>query len=336
MTAVGDGDGDGDGVARSRRAPSERASLGSRAAQKVPAPLLFIGAGVSSYVGAALAVGLFAVAPALSVGWARLVVAALVLLALARPWRLRWTRRQLGGAALFGVLLGGMNVMFYVAIDHLALGAAVALEFAGPVAVAVVTYGGGWSWRRVVAPLLAAGGVVAIGLSEVDWSQLREGSGTGVLFALGAGATWAGYMVIGSRMAAHAAEAQAAGSSSAGGGAGEPDALRRGLASLSLGLATAALAFAVLGAPAAAPLVADARTVAMVVGVGVLSSVVPYALDQVSLGRLSTASFALLNALLPVTATVVGAVALQQLPTVGELAGVAGISIAVALSTRHP
>ncbi|WP_376783516.1 EamA family transporter, partial [Miniimonas arenae] len=173
-------------------------------ADRVPAPALFLGAGVSMYYGAALAVGLFATASAVSVGWARLVVAAVVLVALARPWQLTWTRRSLGVAALFGILLGGMNLLFYVAIDHLPLGAAVAIEFTGPVAVAVASDRSPWSARRLLAPLLAAGGVAVISLGEVDWAHLGSGSAVGVLFALAAGAAWAGYMVVGRRIAARA------------------------------------------------------------------------------------------------------------------------------------
>lgn len=342
-------------------------------ADRVPAPALFLGAGVSMYYGAALAVGLFATASAVSVGWARLVVAAVVLVALARPWQLTWTRRSLGVAALFGILLGGMNLLFYVAIDHLPLGAAVAIEFTGPVAVAVASDRSPWSARRLLAPLLAAGGVAVISLGEVDWAHLGSGSAVGVLFALAAGAAWAGYMVVGRRIAARAGEVASVepdtgavvGHDVADGGApvgdgdtgdgdhagygdgdgdtggavrargGQPvGALRRGMASLALGMVTAAVGYAVVGLPDAAPLVTDAHTVALVLGVAVLSSVVPYALDQVAMKRLSTSVFALLNALLPATATLVGFLSLRQLPSVGELLGVVAISAAVALATR--
>lgn len=328
-------------------APSARTAL-----DRVPAPALFLGSGVTMYYGAALAVGLFAIAPALSVGWARLVVAAVVLLALARPWRLAWTRGTLGAAAVFGLLLGAMNLLFYVAIDHLPLGAAVAIEFTGPVAVAVVTAGGGWGWRRLGAPVLAAFGVLAIGSGEVDWSDLGAGSAVGVLFALAAGAAWAGYMVVGRRIAQRAAggpaaarvsggEVADASRTAVGGSGGRPDggarpgALRSGMASLALGMTTAALAYAVVGAPVAGALVGEVRTAVVVLLVAVLSSVVPYALDQVAMRRLSTSAFALLNALLPATATLVGFVSLRQLPSVGELVGVAAISVAVALATRR-
>lgn len=289
----------------------------SPALDRIPAPALFLASGVSMYYGAALAVALFALASAVSVGWARLVVAAVVLVVWARPWRQRWTSRALGAAAVFGLFLGGMNLLFYLAIDRIPLGAAVAIEFTGPVAVAVLADRSGWGWRRMVAPVLAAGGVAAISAGEVEWTDLGTGGGAGVLLALAAGAAWAGYMVVGRRIAAAA---------SLGSNAGLP--------SLAIGMTTAALAFAVVGAPGSGPLLSSWVAAALVVGVGVLSSVVPYALDQVAMRRLSTSAFALLNALLPATAVVVGALALRQIPSVWELVGVAAISAAVALASR--
>src|SRR5699024_8800395 len=92
-----------------------RGALG-RLASKVPPPLYFLAAGTSSYVGSGLAVGLFASSTALAVGWARMGIAALILLAWRRPWR-RWPRdrpwRALAWTALFGLALGGMNLLFY-------------------------------------------------------------------------------------------------------------------------------------------------------------------------------------------------------------------------------
>ncbi|SEE61866.1 inner membrane transporter RhtA [Ruania alba] len=270
--------------------------------------MLFLTAGISQYIGAALAVGLYTVIPATSVAWARGAVGALVLLVLVRPWRLRWTRRQLAQTGLFGVVLLGMNILFYVAIDHLPLGAAVAIEFAGPVAVAAI---GGRTARHRIAVALAAAGVLAISLVGLDWSVQGATAelALGLAAALGAGVLWAGYMVIGGRIVQR----------------------RSGVASLAMGLTMASLLYAPL-------LAADAVTELtwpiglVVVLVGLLSTALPYTLDQITLKRLGTATFALLNALLPVSAAVIGVIALRQIPTWGEVAGTLAVSAAVWIS----
>jgi len=91
---------------------------------------------VSQYTGAGIAVLLFgAVAPA-TVAWLRVLVAGVALGAWRRPWRAHWTRGRLALTAAFGVVIATMNVAFYLAIAQLDLGTVVAIEFAGPVAVA--------------------------------------------------------------------------------------------------------------------------------------------------------------------------------------------------------
>lgn len=273
----------------------------------VPAPVLFLGSGLSQYLGAAIAVGLFAVMPATTVAWWRIVVSALVLLAWRRPWRHRWTAREVLGSCLFGVVLGGMNMLFYVAIDHLPMGTAVSLEYLGPVAVAAI---GGAGARARAAVVLALLGVFSISGFGVDWSE--PGTALGVGFALAAGAAWAGYIVLGRRIAVG----------------------RSGLDSLAVGMLAAALVYAPLAAPTASLALADAALAAGVVGVGLLSSLVPYSLEQVALTRLPAATFALLTALLPATSLLVGLVVLRQVPTAGEVVGLVLVSVAVALATR--
>ncbi|UFU02624.1 EamA family transporter [Ruania suaedae] len=275
---------------------------------RVPAPALFLTAGVSQYLGAALAVGLYATIPAPSVAWARGAVGALVLLVLVRPWRWSWTRRTFAQTAVFGLVLLGMNILFYIAIDHLPLGAAVALEFAGPVVVAAA---GGRGTRHRLAVVLAAAGVLAISLVGLDWNgqQPTAELALGLAAALGAGVLWAGYMVIGGRIVTQ----------------------RSGVASLAVGLTVASLLYG--------PFLAGGTLTAMtwpiallLLGVGLLSTVIPYSLDQVTLKRLGTATFALLNALLPVSAAVIGVLLLRQVPTWGEVAGTLAVSAAVWIS----
>jgi len=287
----------------------------------VPAPLLFVLSGLTQYLGAAIAVGLFDVLPPAVVAWLRLAVAAVVLLAWRRPWRARgrWTRRAVLTTVLFGVVLGVMNVAFYVAIDHLPLGTAVALEFVGPVAVAAVT---GHGWRDRVAIGIAAAGVVLLaGVTLGGGVSSSTGSGTDTgddpvvgLVAIGVSAAcWAGYIVLGRRVAT---------------------AETGGVTGLSVAMTAGALALAPFYVGGAVPVLTDAGLALLVVGVAVLSSVVPYALEQVVLRRVRPATFAILLALLPATAAVVGAVVLRQVPHPAELVGLVLVSGAIALTAK--
>ncbi len=273
---------------------------------RVPAPALFVTSGLTLYAGAALAVGLFAAIAAPTVAWLRMVVAALVLVAVSRPWRVRWTRRDLGVVALFGTVMTAMNVSFYVAIEHLPLGTAVAIEFIGPVAVAAVT---GRGWRERAGMVLAAAGVALLAGVTIG-----AGGGPDVvvgLVAIGvAAACWAGYILLGRRVAV--------------GGTG--------VTSLSLAMVAGAVVFAPFLAAGATPVLTDARLALAVVGVGLLSSAIPYAIDQVVLRRVGPATFAVLLALLPATAALVGAVALRQWPHGWEVVGLAAVSGALVLT----
>src|SRR3954451_20247196 len=154
------------------------------------APLCFVVGGIAMYAGAAIAYDLFDDLPPQSVAWLRVCGAALVLAIVVRPWRRRreWTPSQLRIASAFGVATALMNTSFYLAIDRIPLGTAVAIEFAGPVTVAALTMRS----RRSYAGLAAA----AVGVIILSGVQ-ASGDALGVLFALGAATCWAGYIVLG-------------------------------------------------------------------------------------------------------------------------------------------
>ncbi|HWS58040.1 MAG TPA: EamA family transporter [Actinotalea sp.] len=277
----------------------------------MPAPAIFVASGLTQYLGAALAVGLFAVLPAAGVAWLRLVVAAAVLLAWRRPWRMAWTPRDLRLVVAFGTALGLMNVSFYLAIEHLPLGTAVAIEFIGPVAVAAVT-GSGWRERAGIA--LAGVGVVL--LAGVSLDSGGPEARLGLVAILVAAACWAAYIVLGRRVAV----------------AGD------GVTRLAAAMTAGALVLAPFLAGSGAPVLESWSLVAAVVGVAVLSSVVPYALEQVVLRRVSAATFAVLLALLPATAAVIGALVLRQWPHPLDVVGLVLVSAAIALTSvrRRP
>jgi inner membrane transporter RhtA len=195
-----------------------------------------------------------------------------------------------------------MNASFYLAIDALPLGTVAAIEFAGPILLALL---GLRSRRNLAALALAAGGVYLL-------TDVRiEGEPLGFAFAFANAALFTLYVVLGHRLS------------------------RSADASGIDGLAAAMLvAFAValpIGLVDAVPALAHPLLLGAAVGVGICSSVVPYVFDQLAMARLPRATFAVLISLLPASATVIGLVVLGQVPTAVELAGVALVVVGVAL-----
>ncbi|MBI5088266.1 MAG: EamA family transporter [Actinobacteria bacterium] len=264
---------------------------------------LFVVSGIAQYTGAVIAVSMFdEVAPA-SVAWIRVTGAALVLLALSYRTRRPWTRAELGAAALFGIASAVMNLCFYLAIDRIDLGKSVVIEFIGPIAVAAAFTR---TRRNAVALGLAIAGVVALSGVEIDAEPL------GLAFVFGASVMWAAYIVIGRRVAQ----------------------LDRGVAGLGVGLGIGAVAIAPIGLPSSGPLWSSAGLLASGLLVGVLSNAVGYGIDQHVLRRIPVRRFALLLALLPVTAMIVGFIALDQAPSVIDALGAALVIAGVVVQER--
>lgn len=278
---------------------------------RVPAPALFVVSGLSQYLGAALAVGLFARVGAAQVGWLRLVAAAVVLVLWRRPWRSTWSWADLRAVALFGVTLAAMNIVFYLAIERLPLGTAVAIEFIGPVTVAAIT-GRGWRERAGIA--LAAVGVVL--LAGVTLSLGGADARLGLVLILVAAACWAGYILLGRRVALRG----------------------DGVTRLAVAMSIGALAFAPFLAGRSGGVLSDPGLAFAVLGIAVMSSVVPYGLEQVVLRKVSAATFAVLLAMLPATAAVIGALVLRQWPHPLDVVGLLLVSAAIALTSvrRRP
>jgi len=268
-----------------------------------PEQLFVIGA-VSQYAGAVIAVNLFDEASAASIGWFRVIGAVLVLAPLtARGWR-GWSRADYASAALFGSMTAGMNISFYIALDHLPLGNSVAIEFIGPISVAALRTR---NRRNAMALGLAIAGVIVLSGTEVGDDAV------GLVFIFLAAALWAGYIVFGSKVARQ----------------------DRGLSGLSLGLLFGVLATAPIGLVDASSVVSDGSVLATALFVGVLSSAIPYSLDQIVLRRVSVRRFALLQALLPVVATLMGAIVLDQRPSAIALVGIALVVTAVIVQEKN-
>jgi inner membrane transporter RhtA len=289
-----------------RAAPAARS--GSRfAGARLPPQSLFVLGAISQYLGSAFAVLLFASVPAAGVAWLRVVAAAAVLVAWRRPWRTHWSGPRLRLVGAFGIALALMNLAFYLAIDRLPLGTAVAIEFCGPIAVAAL---GSRTRRDAAALALAVAGVLA--LADVHLA----GSPDGLALALAAGGFWSVYIVLGHRVAR------------------DPEI--RPQDGLALGMAIGALGLAPVLVPSAVPALVSPPLLAACLLVGVASSVLPYALEQIAMRRLPRARFALLLALLPATAAIVGAAVLGQVPGALEAAGIALVVGAASLRSHAP
>lgn len=274
---------------------------------RIPPQFFIVASALIQYIGAAIAVGLFTIMTPAEVAWWRIVIAALVLLAWRRPWRVGLTRSDLVRSAIFGLAMTAMNMTFYQAIEYLPLGTAVSLEFMGPVSVAVLR-GRGWAPR--IAALFALGGVVSIGGIGLDLSDPQ--TLIGVAWIMSAALMWALYIVVGQHIASR----------------------RSGITNLAVGSTAGALLTAPFFAASATVVVSDWKVLLALVGVGVLSTVLPYSLEAMAMSRVSASTFALFTALLPATSALVGALMLRQIPGVGELLGLVLISVAVAITSR--
>ena len=269
-----------------------------------PPEALFVVSALSQYVGAAIAISLFDEVDPATVAWFRIVGAALALLAISPGFRRGWTRSDLAGAALFGVATGLMNLFFYLAIDRIDLGKSVAIEFVGPIAVAAATTR---TLRNGVSLVFAAVGVVVLGGAEIDDNTL------GMVFILLASAMWAVYIVIGARVAN----------------------VRAGLSGLGVGLAIGSVALAPVGLPGSGVVWVSPTLLVLCCATGVFSNAIGYGIDQYVLRRIPIRRFSVLLATLPVTAVVIGWVALGQRPSAVDATGIALILVAVATQERN-
>jgi inner membrane transporter RhtA len=264
--------------------------------------LLVLGGIVSVQLGAAVAKQLFPVVGPAGAVLLRLAVGGLLLMAITRP-RVAVVRGQLRLALTFGAVLAGMNLSFYAALTRIPLGAAVTIEFLGPLALTVVT-----SRRRAdVAWALLAG----LGVAAVSW----EGGGgldpVGVAFALAAGAGWAGYILLSQRL-----------------GAAGP-----GLTGLAVAVTAGAVVAAVPGIVQGGAQLLQPWVLALGVAVGVLSSAVPYALELLALRRLPAATFGILMSLEPAVAAVAGLLLLGEGLAPVQVAGIVAVCVASAAVT---
>lgn len=286
--------------------PSDSASSRglNRAAEAVPPHAWFGVSAVFHYLGPSFAVLLFPAIGVLGVAWFRIASAALIFARLTKPWRTirradSRTRLLLLG---LGASLAVMNTAFYLALDKLPMSLVAAMEFVGTIAVALWGLRTG---RNLFALLLT---VIGVGvLIDVKWAT----DPWGLFWATLNAALFVVYILLGHK----AAEGGASG----------------GVERLGAAMAIALLVLMPIGLLQALEAFGSLTLVAAGIAVGFCSSVIPYVCDQLAMSRLPRASFALLLALLPATATVIAAIVLAQIPTLQDLLGVALVMTGIAL-----
>ena len=284
-------------------APKPRLTF-NRAAESVPPHAWFGVSAVFHYLGPSFAVLLFPAVGVLGVAWMRIASAALMFAPWTKPWRTirnadNQTRLLLVG---LGACLAVMNTSFYLALDRLPMSLVAAMEFIGTIGVAL--YGLRTS-RNLAALLLAVLGVFV--LIDVKW----ETDPLGLFWAIVNSALFVGYIILGHK----AAEDGASG----------------GVERLGAAMAIALIFLMPIGFAEAIKAFGSITLILAGIGVGICSSVIPYISDQLAMSRLPRASFALLLALLPATATIIAAIVLAQIPSLSDIFGVLLVMAGVAI-----
>jgi inner membrane transporter RhtA len=266
----------------------------------VPAVLLAI---ISFQCGGALAKGIFPVLGSVATSALRIVLSAIILIIFNRPNIRNLTRAQWKAVALYGLTLGAMNIIFYIAIARIPLGLAVALEFIGPLVLALT---GSKHIIDFLWVILAAAGIILIepwGNSAIDI--------IGVLLALLAGAFWAAYILIG----------------------GHISRIMDGSKAVAIGMIFASA----LALPIA---IADGHLTHLGpvmflsgLGLALLSSAIPFTLEMKAMGKIPAKTFSILMSLEPAVAALVGLVFLHEYLSLYEWLAVVLIVVASAGAT---
>ncbi|HEY0700533.1 MAG TPA: EamA family transporter [Micromonospora sp.] len=247
-------------------------------------------------LGIAGSVGLFDQVGPEGAAWLRLAWAGVLLLVLGRPRPSAFTRSGLLACVALGVVTAALTMLFMAAVARLPLGTASALEFLGPLGVAVARGRGG----RKLWPLLAAVGVL---LLTEPWHGGTDPVGIG--YALAAAGCWAAYIVLTQRVGDEVS----------------------GIRGLAVSMPVAGIVTTIVVGPSVFGQVTW-QLLAIGLGLAVLLPVVPFILELLALRRLSTAAFGTLMSLEPAIALVIGLIALHQVPSPASVVGLAFVVVA--------
>jgi inner membrane transporter RhtA len=256
------------------------AAVAGRTLGAIPPPAQVLLGIVSVQIGAALAKQLFSSVGSSGTVALRIFFAAAVLLLIWRP-SLRLTRRAWSVVIGYGVILGLMNLFFYLSLARIPLGIAVTVEFLGPLTIALA---GSRRWRDALWALLAAAGVVLLTDGSGDLDTL------GLLFALIAGVCWGSYILLSSALGKQSSE---------GGG-------------LALGMAVAAVVVVPFGVADSGSALFSPWILVVGAGVALLSSVIPYSLELEALRRIPPRVFGVLMSMEPAVAALIGLTVLGE------------------------
>jgi inner membrane transporter RhtA len=249
-------------------------------------------------VGAALAKGLFPVVGASGAVALRLGIAAVLLAAVWRPWRVRLAFKDVRIIALYGIAMGGMNFFFYLSLRYIPLGIAVALEFTGPLGLAMLAS------RRPIDFLWIALAVLGL-LALMPTGSATALAPLGVACALAAGVCWALYIVFGSRAgAAHGGQTTA------------------------LGTVVGAILIVPIGISQNGASLFSPAILPLACGIALLSSAIPYSLEMFAMPRIPTKTFGVLMSLDPALAALSGLLFLGESLSLTQWAAVLCIMVA--------
>ena len=245
--------------------------------------LAVLGSVTALGIGTSFAKQLFPQVGSLGTTALRVGFSALLLLALWRPWRWPLSRADAMSVLRYGVALGFMNLLFYMSLRTIPFGVAVAIEFSGPLAVAML-----YSRRPVDFAWLALA-VVGLGLLLPLGHSVASLDSEGVMYALSAAVCWGAYIVFGKRLShLHAGH------------------------SVALGLTAAALTVVPFGVWHAGSALLDPRILLFGLGVAAISSAIPISLEMMALKRLPQEAFGIMTSMEPAVAALLGLLMLDE------------------------
>ncbi|MEB2871001.1 threonine/homoserine exporter RhtA [Pseudomonas rhizosphaerae] len=263
-----------------------------------PIALLII-AMASIQTGASLAKGMFPLIGAQGTTALRLIFASMFMLILLRPWRARLTWRTLQTVMIYGIALGCMNLLFYMSLRTVPLGIAVALEFTGPLAVAILASRKALDFAWVALAVVGLLLLIPMGDAQAGLDPV------GVCYALGAGVCWALYILYGQKAGAD-----------------------NGVQTAALGVMIAAVFIAPVGIAHAGTALLDLALIPTAIAVAILSTALPYSLEMVALTRLPARTFGTLMSMEPAIGALSGLVFLHEVLSTTQWLAIGAIIMA--------